>query len=565
MFGWKAKGEHTDGSGMSGNQDWHERYRASTERFPERKGRFGADSDIPYDPLYTPDDVDFERDVGYPGEYPYTRGPYTTMYRSRPWTRRNIICFRTVEATNERLQQFLDRGQTGVSYGGDNPTFRGFDTDDVDRELVGQTGAMIDSLADHRIAMDGIPIDEVSCALGDVSPHELVAMHFVLADERGVPPEEVAGTTMHSDYLNKLVGAKMFTRFPQEAHRRLFRDHLEYVLEHMPRWNPVSLTGQNIQQAGATPAQEAAFTIAAGIEYLGDAVELGFDPDDCAERFTFFFNVSSNVFEEVAKLRAARRIWARELTDRFGVAPENARLRCHCQTDGQELTRARPKNNISRVALQALAAVLGGTQSLHTDAYDEPFRAPGEEAATIAMDTQHIVLEETDAADVIDPLGGSYFVESLTDEMEARIREYLDAVEGYGGYYEAVGEGYPQRVIRDEAREYQRKVERGEVVRVGENRYADEDDAAAEPPKLTVPDEEIDRQIERTERVRAERDEAAATAAIRAIETAAQGEENVFERVVEAVAADVTVGEITDALWGVFGDVEGTPAGYAKH
>ncbi|WP_276258889.1 methylmalonyl-CoA mutase family protein [Haloglomus litoreum] len=551
---------------MSGDEDWHERYRAATDRVPEREGTFESASGLPYEPLYTADDVaaDPERDIGYPGEFPYTRGPYTTMYRGRPWTRRNIICFRTVEATNERLRTFLDRGQTGVSYGGDNPTFRGFDTADVDRELVGQTGAMIDSLADHRIAMDGIPIGEVSCALGDVSPHELVAMHVALADERGVAREALAGTTMHSDYLNKLVGARMFTRFPQEAHRRLFRDHLEYVLEHLPKWNPVSLTGQNIQQAGATPAQEAAFTIAAGIEYLEEAVDLGFDPDDCAERFTFFFNVSMNLFEEVAKLRAARRVWARELTDRFDVAPEHARLRCHCQTDGQELTSARPTNNVSRVAIQALAAVLGGTQSLHTDAYDEPFRAPSEEAATIAMDTQHVLLEETDAADVIDPLGGSYFVESLTDDLADRIREYLDRIEEYGGYYEAVAEGYPQRVVREEAREYQRKVEQGEVVRVGENRYVDGDDGTAEPPQLTVPDEEVDRQIARTERVRAERDEAAATAAIEAIETAARGDENVFERVVEAVAAGVTVGEVTGALWEVFGDVEAT-ASYAKH
>jgi methylmalonyl-CoA mutase N-terminal domain/subunit len=552
---------------MDDETEWADQYRESTDRFPEREETFEGASGVTYDPLYTPEDVDadFEADIGYPGAYPYTRGPYATMYRNRPWTRRNIICFRTVEATNERLREFLDRGQNGVSYGGDNPTFRGFDTDDVDRELVGQTGAMIDSLADHRIAMEGIPIDEVSCALGDVSPHELVAMHFALAEERGVPPEDIAGTTMHTDYLNKIVGAKMFTRFPQDAHRRLFRDHLEYVLDEMPRWNPVSLTGQNIQQAGANPAQEAAFTIAAGIEYLAEAEDLGFDADDCAERFTFFFNVSSNIFEEVAKIRAARRIWARVLTERFDVAPENARLRCHCQTDGQELTGNRPKNNVSRVALQALAAVLGGTQSLHTDAYDEPFRAPSEEAATIAMDTQHIILEETDAADVIDPLGGSYFVESLTDEMAERIWEYLDTVDEYGGYYDAVSEGYPQRVIREEAREYQRKVDTGQIVKVGQNKYVDGDGSQDAPPKLEVPDEEIDRQIERTERVRAERDEEAATAAIRAIEAAARGEENVFERVVEAVAVDVTVGEITDALWGVFGDVEGTAAGYAKH
>jgi len=265
-----------------------------------------------------------------------------------------IICFRTVGAINERLQAPLDRGQTGVSYGGDNPMFRGFDIDDVDRELVEWTGAMIDSLADHRIAMDGMHIGEVSCALVDVSPHELVAMHVALADERGVPRNELAGSTMHPDYLDKMVGARMFTRFPQAAHRRLFRDCIEYVLEHLPKWNLISLTEQNIQQAGATPAQEAAFIIAASVDYLEEVVDLGFDPDDCAERFSFFFFiVSTNLFEEVAKHRAARRIWTRVLARRFDVAPENFRLRCHCQIDGQELTRTRPTSNVSRVALQA--------------------------------------------------------------------------------------------------------------------------------------------------------------------------------------------------------------------
>jgi methylmalonyl-CoA mutase N-terminal domain/subunit len=557
---------------MTGSSDWRRKYKKQIATASERKETFNSRSGVTKEPLYTPDDVDadFQSDIGYPGDFPFTRGPYTTMYRTRPWTRRNIVFFRTVEATNERMRTNIEeRGQNGISYGGDNATFRGFNTSDVDRELVGKTGAMIDSLTDHRIAMEGIPIDDVSCALGDVSPHELVAMHFALAEERGISPEEVAGTTMHTDYLNKIVGAKMFTRFPQAAHRRLFRDHLEYVLENMPRWNPVSLTGQNIQQAGATPAQEAAFTIAAGIEYLNETEELGFDPDDIAKRFTFFFNVSTNVFEEVAKIRAARRIWAGELVERFNVSPENAKLRFHAQSDGADLTRARPKNNISRVAIQTLTAVLAGTQSLHTDAYDEPFRAPSEESATIAMDTQNIVLEETDVADVIDPLGGSYFVESLTDEMEELIRDYLETVDEYGGYYDAVAEGYPQRVIEDEASKRQQRIETGDIVRVGENKYTEkEGDEGRKPPDfpttLNVPEEEVDGQIERTRRVLAERDESAAQAAIEAIEEAARGEGNVFERVIRAVKADVTIGEITDVLWDVYGDVDGLAPTYAK-
>lgn len=552
---------------MVEDQGWRATYDEQTDRFPERKASFAGRSHVPIEPLYTPEDVeaDFETDIGYPGEFPFTRGPYTTMYRSRPWTRRNIVCFRTVEATNERMRTNVqERGQTGVSYGGDNATFRGFNTADVDAELAGKTGAMIDSLADHRVAMEGIPIADISCALGDVSPHELVAMHFALAEERGVPPERVSGTTMHSDYLNKIVGARMFTRFPQAAHRRLFRDHLEHCLERMPSWNPVSLTGQNIQQAGATPAQEAAFTIAAGIEYLGEAEDLGFDADDVAERFTFFFNVTTNVFEEVAKVRAARRVWALELHKRFDVNPENAKLRFHAQTDGAGLTRNRPKNNISRVAIQALTAVLAGTQSLHTDGYDEPFRAPSDDAARIAMDTQHIVLEETDAADSIDPLGGSYMVESLTDEMAATIREYLGTVDEYGGYYEAVESGYPQRIIDDEAREHQRRIESGEVVRVGENKYVDDDSSPDFPQKLEVPEAEVHQQIARTERIMAERDEATAEEAIEAIRDAATGDANVFERVVEAVAVDVTLGEITEALWDVYGDVDEFTVSYAK-
>lgn len=552
---------------MAEDPDWKQKYEELVESLQDDDRTFEARSNIQYDPLYTSRDVeaDFEEDIGYPGEYPFTRGPYVTMYRGRAWTQRNITCLRSAEETNKRLRRSLEEGEMrGILYGHDNVGFRGLNTADVDPELAGKTGTMIDSLEDHRIAMKGIPIDEYSTNPGDVAPHELVAMHFSLAQERGVPNEQLSGSTVHSDYLNKIVGARMFTRFPQEAHRRMFRDHLDYCLENMPRWNPVSMTGQNIQQAGATPAQEVAFTIAAGVEYLGEAKDLGFNLNRVVRRFTFFFNFTSNIFEEVAKIRAARRIWASELVNRYDVNPDKAKLRFHAQTDGTELTRQRPKNNISRVALQALAAVLAGTQSLHTDAYDEPFRTPSDDAAQIALDTQNIILEESDAADVIDPLGGSYFVESLTDTMEEKIREYLERVDEYGGYYNAVKEGYPQGVIEEASRQYEDRMDQGRVVRVGENKYVDDDRTDDFPQTLNVPEEEIERQIERTERVMANRDEEAAQAALEAIKQAIAGDENLFERVIEAVKANVTVGEINQTLWNEYGDVEEWTPSYGK-
>lgn len=554
---------------MEDLEDWREAYREKLERYPERKESFSGYADIEYEPLYTPKntDFDYDEDLGYPGSYPYTRGPYTTMYRSQPWTRRNLIGLRTPKEVNERQKDLIRQGQTGLNFTPDNTFFRGHDTLDVDRELLGKTGTTVDSIRDWRIAFDDIPIDEVSIAINDTDPYTLVAMHFALAEERGIPLRDLQGTTNHSDFLNQYVGSKLFHRFPLEAHERIQQDHIEYCLENVPRWNPVSLVGQNIQQKGATPPQEAAFCIAACAYYVEKTMERGFDPNDFVTRFAFHFNATINVFEEAAKFRAARRVWAKLLTDRFDIDVDKAKLRFHCQTDGVELTQDEALNNIARVAVQALGPILGGAQSIHTDAYDEALRAPSEDAAQVALRTQQILAEEGDVADVIDPLGGSYFVEELTNKIEEKIWEYLNEVEKRGGMMAAVKDGYPQRVMEEAAKRHQEEFERGERVTVGVNKFTEMSGGTNIDisRKMEVDDEAIDGQLERTRQLKEERDQERVDAKLEAIRRATDDlSVNIFGLVIEAIKAGATNGEIVGVLWDEYGDSEDLVPTYAK-
>lgn len=554
---------------MEDLEEWREAYREVLKEHPERKETFSGYAGFEYEPLYTPEntDFDYDEDLGYPGSYPYTRGPYTTMYRSQPWTRRNIIGLGTPEEVNERQKDLIEQGQTGLNFSPDNAFFRGHDTLDVDRELLGKTGTTVDSIRDWRIAFDDIPIDEVSVAINDTDPYTLVAMHFAMAEERGIPLEELQGTTNHSDFLNQYVGSKLFHRFPLDAHERLQQDHIEYCLENVPRWNPVSIVGQNIQQKGATPPQEAAFCIAACAYYVKKMIERGFDPDDFAERFAFHFNATINVFEEAAKFRAARRVWAKLLTDRFDVDPDRARLRFHCQTDGVELTQDEALNNIARVAIQALGPILGGAQSIHTDAYDEALRAPSEGAAQVALRTQQILAEESDVGDVIDPLGGSYFIEELTNEMEEEIWEYLDEIEERGGMMAAVKDGYPQRVMEEAAEQQQQEFEEGKRVTVGVNKFTEMPGGTdiEISKKMDVDDAALDRQFERTRQLKEERDQEAVDTALEAIRQATDDPDvNIFELVIDAIKAGATNGETVGVLWDEYGDTESLMPTYAK-
>ena len=546
---------------MTDKGEWIDDYEEATDSVPERKEKFETLSGETLEPIYTPEDIDidYEEDLGYPGDYPFTRGPYTSMYRSVPWTRRQLVGLQTPEEFNKRQRKLIERGQEGLNFSPDNTLLRGLETLEVDRELLGKTGTTIDTLEDWRIAFENIPIGEVSVANNEGAPYTLAAMHFALAEERDIPFEKLSGTTNHSDYLNQYVGSMLFHRFPLDAHERLQLDHIEYCLENVPRWNPVSLVGQNIQQKGATPAQEAAFCISANAHYVEKTAERGFDPDDFVKRFAFHFNSTIHIFEEIAKFRAARRVWAKLLTDRFDVSPDKAMLRFHCQTDGVELTQDEPLNNIARVAIQALAPVLGGAQSIHTDAYDEALRAPSKEASRIALRTQQILAEEGDIADVIDPLGGSYFVENLTNDMEERIWHYIEEVEDRGGMKEAVNQGYPQRVIEESAQEYQEKFEDGRIVRVGLNKFetVEGDTDRHISTMMETDDELIDKQLERTRKIKGKRDDEAVDAALTALQQGTEDPDvNLFELTIKALKVHATTGEVIDALWEVYGDSE---------
>lgn len=511
-------------------------------------------SGIELKPLYTPEDRDGEAymdDLGFPGQAPFTRGIYPTMHRGRPWSQRQLIGFGTPEDYNDRLKAVLASGGTAISLIPCNSVYRGYDVDEVDPLLLGTCGSTVNTLEDMDICFRDVALDEVSTALNDPSPFTLLALLLALAEKRGIPWSKITGTSNQSDYLSHFVANHMFFRLALPGARRVLTDHIAFTNEHVPGWNPMSVVGQHMQQAGATPAEAMAFTLSTAIQNAEDCTARGMTADSFLPRFTFFFDISMSFFEEVAKLRAGRRIWARVTRDRLRAEDARSwRFKFHGQTSGVDLTRQQPLNNISRTTVQAMAGILGGLQSLHTDAYDEVFSVPTEEAARIAISTQSILREEAGLADVIDPLGGSYFVESLTDAMEAEIGAVMDKVEDAGGMYAAVESGLVQQMIGSSALRFQERVETGEQTIVGVNAYQVEEKATGRVAALERPDPAImEAQIARLKTYKAERSQAVAKKGLDALAAAANSEDtNVFGAVVEAAKADVTHGEICACL-----------------
>jgi methylmalonyl-CoA mutase N-terminal domain/subunit len=516
---------------------------ATTDRHETEPG-------IEIKPVYSAEDA--ERELEAPGEFPFTRGPYRDMYRGRPWTIRQYAGFASAEETNQRFRYLLDRGQTGLSVAFDLPTQLGYDSDDP-RAVgeVGRTGVAIDSIADMELLFDEIPLDRVSTSMTINAPAALLLLLYELvAEEQGVPPEKLRGT-VQNDILKEYIARGNYI-FPPRPSMRLTTDLFAYCAERLPYWNTISISGYHIREAGSTAVQELAFTLANGIAYAQAAVDAGLSPDQFGERLSFFFNAHNHFFQEVAKFRAARRLWAEIMRDRFGATnPRAQALRFHAQTGGSTLTAQQPENNVVRVAVQALSAVCGGAQSIHTNSFDEALALPTERAARIALRTQQMLAHEAGGTDTADPLGGSYFLESLTDELEARARELIERVDELGGAVAAVEQGFVQGEIEEAAFRFSQEVESGERVIVGVNRY---EEAEPEAIELQQIDPEAERrQLARTARVRSERDSAAAEAALGRVREAAHGEENLLPPLREALRARCTVGEICNVLREEFG------------
>jgi methylmalonyl-CoA mutase, N-terminal domain len=529
---------------------------------PERQGElFSTISGLENEPLATPDtvDVEYDRDLGYPGVHPFTRGVYPSMYRGRLWTMRQFAGFGTAEETNERFRYLLDHGQTGLSTAFDMPTLMGYDSDHP-RSLgeVGREGVAIDSLDDVETLFAGIPLDQVSTSMTINSPAAmLLAFYVCVGEEQGVPRDQLRGT-IQTDILKEYIAQKEWI-FPPEPSMRLVTDMVEFCAREMPKWHPISISGYHIREAGSTAAQELAFTLMDGFTYVEWAVERGLDVDDFAPRLSFFFNAHLDFFEEIAKYRAARRIWAKELRDRYGAKDQRSLLmRFHTQTAGVSLTAQQPEVNIVRTALEALAAVLGGTQSLHTNSYDEALALPTEDAVRIALRTQQVIAHETGVVNSIDPLGGSYFVEDLTNRLEAEAYDYFDRIRKLGGVIPAIKENFFQREIAEASFRYQSEVEARQRIVVGVNRYTTEDDTSLELLRIDPALEQ--KQIDRVRALRARRDSAAVEASLTALKQgAARDDVNLMPLIVEASGAYVTMGEMCDALREVWGIWRETP------
>jgi methylmalonyl-CoA mutase N-terminal domain/subunit len=547
---------------MSDAERWE---RETFSRAPERDAPFSTMSGEPIRPLYTEADLPEgiggpEDPIGFPGEFPYTRGVYGSMYRGRMWTMRQFAGFGTAQETNRRFHYLLEHGQTGLSTAFDMPSLMGHDSDSP-RSLgeVGREGVAVDSLEDMEMLFEGIPLDRVSVSMTINAPAAIMlAFYVVAAERRGIGPEQLAGT-IQTDILKEYIAQKEWC-FPVDPAMRLVTDMIEWCAGHMPRWHPISISGYHIREAGSTAAQELAFTLKDGLTYVEQAVARGLDVDEFAPRLSFFFNAHIDFFEEIAKYRAARRIWARELRDTFGARDERSLLmRFHAQTAGVSLTAQQPLNNIVRTAIEALAGVLGGTQSLHTNSFDEALALPTEQAVRVALRTQQILAEETGVANTIDPLGGSYFIEALTDRMEQQAYEYFAKIDELGGMVEAVERGFPQREIADAAFEYQREIEAGIRKIVGVNSYTEGEDEPT--PILRIdPAFEVD-QVRRVREVRERRGSQRVTEALAAVEQAAHDpEENLMPYLLEATRARATEGEMVQALQKVFGSYTETPA-----
>ncbi len=521
---------------------------------PLRRPEFRTQSGIPIGPLYAPEEPDaaYEARIGYPGFYPFTRGVYPTMYRGRLWTMRMFAGFGTPEDTNRRFKYLLEQGQTGLSTAFDMPTLMGYDPDHpLAKGEVGREGVSVATIEDMERLFEGIPLDQVTTSMTINAPAiVLLAFYVVAAERRGIPPKALGGTTQN-DILKEFIAQKEWISPPRPS-MRIIRDMIAWCSRHMPRWNTISISGYHIREAGATAVQELAFTLADGIAYIETGLEAGLAVDDFAPRLSFFFDVHNDFFEEVAKFRAARRMWARIVRERFGARnPRSWLLRTHAQTAGVSLTAQQPYNNVVRTTIQALAAVLGGTQSLHTNSLDETYALPTEEAATLALRTQQIIAYESGVANVVDPLGGSYYVEHLTDEMEAQAEEYIRKIDEMGGIVAAIEKGYPQREIARSAYEFQQAVESGERVIVGVNAYRSEEEPPI--PTLQIRPEVEARQIERIREFRARRDLARWREALDGVRAAAKSDSNLMEAVLEAVRAGVTLGEVSDCFREVFG------------
>jgi methylmalonyl-CoA mutase N-terminal domain/subunit len=528
------------------------------KKHPEKQKRFESVSLEEVDRLYTPAEtaqLDFSRDISFPGEFPYTRGIHPTGYRGKIWTMRQFAGFSTPEETNSRFQYLLEQGQTGLSVAYDLPTLMGYDADSpLSEGEVGKCGVAVSSLADMEVLFDKIPLEQVTVSQTINAPASvLLAMYLVVAEKQGADWKKISGT-LQNDILKEYIAQKEWI-YPIQPAMKLVVDTFEFCTQHVPRYNPISVSGYHIREAGATAVQELAFTLRDGLEYVEWGLTAGLEIDLFVPRISFFFNAHNDFFEEIAKYRAARRIWAREMRDRFGSTNERTlKLRFHTQTAGVSLTVQQPLNNIVRVAIQALAGVFGGTQSLHTDAYDEALALPTDQAALIALRTQQIIAEETGVAHTIDPLGGSYFVEALTEKMENGARDYFRKIDSMGGMVAAIEKGFPQREIQDSAYKYQKAVERGDQIIVGVNKYEVENDSQI--PTLAIDESVRDHQIERLDQARAKRDGGAVVNALEKLKLAAQTGENTMPATIEAVRSYATLGEICSALRDVYGVYE---------
>lgn len=530
----------------------------SLSGLPERQDQFITTSSEPVDRVYTPLDVadlDYQRDLGMPGEYPYTRGVHPTLHRSKLWTMRMFAGFGTAEETNSRFKYLLDQGQTGLSVAFDLPTLMGYDTDAP--EAVGEfgkCGVAVSSLRDMEILLQDIPLDKVSTSMTINSPASIIwAMYIAAAENKGVRSDQLRGTTQN-DILKEYIAQKEYI-FPPDPSMRLVVDTIEFGTNRVQQWNTISISGYHIREAGSTAAQELAFTLADGLEYVRWSLARGLDIDAFAPRLSFFFNAHNDFFEEIAKYRAARRIWAHEMRETFGAKnPRSWLMRFHTQTAGVSLTAQQPENNIVRVAIQALAAVLGGTQSLHTNSMDEALALPSEHAVTIALRTQQIIAEESGAANSVDPLAGSFMVESMTNRMEKQAYDYFRRIQDLGGMLPAIDKGFFQSEISDSAYRYQREIDQGIRRIVGVNAYQDQ-------KSLTIPILEMDpqgyeRQVSRLNDVRRTRDQGRVGQALDRLRIACQGTENTMPHILEAVHSYATLGEIVDVMRGVFGTYE---------
>ena len=530
-------------------------YLKAIKENPERKQKYKNLSEIEIKNLFTPEDIahlDYPKDIGFPGEYPFLRGVHSTMYRGKLWTMRQFAGFGSAEETNQRYRYLLEHGETGLSVAFDYPTLYGYDTDHpLARGEFGKCGVAISSLKDMEILFSGIPVDKITTSMTINGPAAIVwAMYIANAENRGIKKDMIGGT-IQNDILKEYIAQKSFI-FPPEPSMRLIVDTFEYGFNHVPRWNTISISGYHIREAGSTAVQELAFTLGDGLEYVKAAVKRGLEIDKFASRLSFFFNAHNDFFEEIAKYRAARRIWARELKKLGAKKPRSLLMRFHTQTAGCSLTAQQPEINIVRVTMQALAAVLGGTQSLHTNSMDEALALPSEKAVRIALRTQQIIAEESGVTDTVDPLGGSYYVEWLTDKMEEETYKYFDKVERLGGVIPAIETGFFQREIAESAYRFQKEIDENERTFVGVNRYQLDEDISI--PLLKMDEKGEQRQIKRLNNLRKERNQSKVDTNLQKLRKAAEGDENLMPLILDCIHSYATLGETCDVLREVFGE-----------